>query len=291
MPLLLGLIAPLASAAGPRPLEEPPSSLDKPGLASPGSGEIPAEPAAWTPTFTPYVWVPMEVDGTSTVGGASVDLDLSFSDLIDNFDVIGASGLIELEREDSPLSFFAAVSYLDLDSKDIARTTPLPGSPQLEVDIDIAQTQIDFGLKYEVAEWTHGDRGGAGTPRITLDVFVGGRYMSLKQEVSGGLGPTSFDVGGTEDWIDLSVGLGIEAELSDEWSMLVGGAGSGFGIGGSSDLTGNLVFGAGYRPRPNVQFRFEYQFYWIDFETTRSDGSFGIDVFMHGPWLGVSWTF
>ena len=48
----------------------------------------------WQIEFSPYFWAPA-VDADATVGGTTATLDLSFGDLLDNFDVFGLSGRLE----------------------------------------------------------------------------------------------------------------------------------------------------------------------------------------------------
>ena len=50
----------------------------------------------WTVDVQPYIWNPARIDGDSTVSGSTADLDLTFSDVIDDFDKIFAlTGRVE----------------------------------------------------------------------------------------------------------------------------------------------------------------------------------------------------
>ncbi len=58
--------------------------------ASEGGEDIQIDEGRWEISFTPYAWIP-DVKAKSTIAGGTVSLDLSFGDIIDNFDVIAFS--------------------------------------------------------------------------------------------------------------------------------------------------------------------------------------------------------
>ena len=68
----------------------------------------------WQISFTPYFWAP-DIDVKSTVAGGTVGIDVGFSDIIDNFDVFGLSGRVEMWKGD--WGFFFDGAYVDLEGK------------------------------------------------------------------------------------------------------------------------------------------------------------------------------
>lgn len=97
----------------------------------------------WQISFIPYFWAP-DIDVKSTVSGATAKLDLSFSDIIDNFDAFGFSGRVEMHKGDWGLFFDGA--YVDLDGE-FKIVTP---APTINVDVDIEDVTLDFGIAYKL---------------------------------------------------------------------------------------------------------------------------------------------
>ena len=242
----------------------------------------------WHLTATPYVFIPSNVDADSTVGGVTLSLDLDFDDIMDNFDVLGFSTLIELRRGDWGL--FSNIVFVKLDSDEFHLETPVP-APPARVTVNIEQFEVDLGLMYRLVHLPVGEPTNGEQAELMFDVLVGGRIMSYKQQVEVNLGAGVGKPGGRETWVEPIIGGKIELEGVREWSFIVGGAVGGFGIGSASDLTANLVAGVGYRPADWIQLRFEYQFFFMDYSRNRSDGEFGFDGTIQGPWLGASIDF
>jgi len=242
----------------------------------------------WEFLVTPYAFVPT-VDADTTVAGTTVKLDLGFDDIIDNFDVLAFSTLIEARRD--RWGFFVNIFYLSLDSKTFDIHAPLPVPIVPGVNVDVEQIQVDFGPMYRFYDAPVLDGDGNGYPNLVIDGLVGARYMSLKQDLDVGLGPATVGLGGKEDWFEPMVGGRVALNTSEKLMLKVGGSAGGFGLEDASDLSANIVTGLGYQATERVQLRCEYQFYWLDYSTTRRDGEFGFDGFLHGPWLGLTIAF
>ncbi len=107
-----------------------------------GQEEI-ADDDKWQVSFTPYFWVP-DIDIKSTVAGGTVGIDVGFSDIVDNFDVFGLSGRVEMWKGDWGL-FFDGM-YTDLEG-DFSLSTP---GPTIGVDVSIEDAVLDFGVMYKL---------------------------------------------------------------------------------------------------------------------------------------------
>ena len=53
----------------------------------------------WRIDLTPYAWLPA-VDADASAGGATVPIDMSLKDILDNFDVFALSSRIEAWHEE-----------------------------------------------------------------------------------------------------------------------------------------------------------------------------------------------
>lgn len=243
--------------------------------------------------FTPYVFIPMKVKGSTTVADATVNLDLGIDDILDHFDVIGVSGLLEMRqgREEGTWGLYFAAFYLDLDSDQFFLDTPFPGANKLGVSVDIEQTQIDLGVSYRPWVIPIGDAEHVFQRHLDIDVSYGARYINLKQVVTVSTVAGGMDLGGTEDWVDMAIGVRAKLYANEKWNLSLASSASGFGIGSGSDLMINAIFGVQYQPNPRTRIRFEYQYYSIDYTGREDDGEFGIDLEMHGPWIGMGIMF
>jgi hypothetical protein len=88
------------------------------------------------------------------------------------------------------------------------------------------------------------------------------------------------------------VGGRLAVEVNDAWTLMVRGDVSGFGIDGASTLTWNLVGGGQLRINRNFLMRFAYRAQGIDYDNDVTGPSqIGIDVTIHGPYLGFVLNF
>jgi len=234
---------------------------------------------AWKFELTPYFFAP-SVDADTTVAGATVPLDLSFGDVLDNFDVFGLSARVEAWKGKWGIIFDGM--YVDLDGDFSIQNPP----PINSVGVDIEQTMLDFAVSYRLVE----------TPKLILDPIVGVRYTKLKQKISLNgnhpiLGPKGTKLGQSENWYEPFIGAKLAYLLSEKWTLLFRGDVGGFGIGSASDLTWNLLVGVDFRPWQRASFKCAYRIYNLDYETGSGTNKFGFDGTLQGPMLGVTYYF
>ena len=74
-------------------------------------------------------------------------------------------------------------------------------------------------------------------------------------------------------------------------SLGVRGEVGGFGIGSASELTWSVVGGLGYKLSDRWTLKMGYRVYDIDYERGRGLSRIGMDMRMHGPWLGLTYGF
>ena len=110
-------------------------------------------------------------------------LDLSFSDIWDEFDVF--SFALRAEGWKQNIGWVVDGMWVDLDGD---------FGPGDSFGVDIEEYIVDALAGYRIA---------ADDINVTYDLLPGLRYHYLKQEVSPGPAPT---MGGSEDWIELVLG-------------------------------------------------------------------------------------
>lgn len=243
---------------------------------------------AWRFAVTPYLFLPVKTTGDATVAGATADIDLDLGDVLDVLNG-AASGRVEAWRGDLGLVVEGYFVSIGGDG-----SLERPGA-SLDVDVDVQQIFVDLLGAWRVADGTYGEA----ERRYAFDVQAGARYNSLKQDIDADLdidfGPgvgVRRSLGGTETWWEPVIGLRGVAELDDNWTGALLADFGGFGVGGD-ELQWKVRLGADYRPSSwqQTSFRFGWQFYGIDFATTRDDGRFAYDIFQTGPFLAFTYQF
>ena len=245
----------------------------------------------WQFSLTPYIWLPARSDITSTIEGQSVDMHLTFSDVLENFDVFALSARFEAWKNRFGLIFDGYWLKLNT-SKAIAG--PGPFDVAVNVDkVDIQQANFDFAASYRLLHRPL--RQGRALPVLFFDPILGLRVNYLKQQVDltllGAIHDRQTTLGDEFTWVELMLGGRVKLQVLEKLSFAVRGSVSGFGIGDGSDLQWDFLAGADYRPWRIASFKAGYRIYQIDYSTGNGRDEFGYDATQHGPILGESFYF
>jgi hypothetical protein len=258
---------PPPATPAPRPALAPAATAD--AAAAPA----PAPDAGWSFMIAPYLWLPA-TKGTSVVDGVSSDIDASFSDIFENFDVFALNLRSEAKRD--RLGFFFDFMWMDLDGD-------FGNSGILSVKPDIEQIKVDFGVMYTVLDRP------AGEGRIKLTPYVGGRFSWLKQIIRFDSPAAAIpNAGDRQNWWEPMVGGRLTWQLNDPLAIVVQGDAGGFGIGNASDLTWQV--GGMFSYKFTDWFRLNLGYWVLDIDYSRGSGrnEFGYDVRMQGPRIGLA---
>ena len=251
----------------------------------------PGSDGEWDFVVTPYIWLPARSDITSTIEGQSVDMYLTFSDILENFDVFALSASFEAWK--NRFGFIFGGYWMKLNtSKAIA--SPGPFDVTLNIDkVDIQQAIFDFAASYRLLQRPL--RQGRSLPALYFEPIAGLRVNYLKQKVDltlqGPIRDRSAALGDEFTWVGLMLGGRVKLQVIEKLSLAVRGSVSGFGIGDGSDLQWDFLAGADYRPWRIASFKAGYRVYQIDYSTGSGRDEFGYDATQHGPLLGVSFYF
>lgn len=251
---------------------------------------IDAPSKEWHFSITPYGWF-MGLNGKVGVGGQTVDLDVSFSDIIKNLDFAAE---LHMEAWRDRFGFFVDGTYSKISlKKDV----------QLRFDRSIKVKNVtefflgEFGGFYRVGTWpvggVTGSNGSKTKKSFTLDVLGGGRYwwMENKIDITGPAGVLDPQFKGSKSWFDFIIGARAKFDINKFFVALRTDIG-GFGLGFSSDISWNIAGYIGYELpwyhiTPIIGYRALYDKY--------SDGSgnnrFLWDAWMLGPQLGIAFQF
>ncbi|MCA0892309.1 outer membrane protein [Microbulbifer agarilyticus] len=246
----------------------------------------------WEYSLTPYLFLPVATEGTSTVAGTEADLDLDLSDVLDILDIAFAT---RFEARRDRFGILADLYYVSL-SMDQGATLKPAVNPELDltatlnVDVDVRQGWLSLQGMYRAFE----SPVGAKYP-WAVDLSAGARWNYLKQEIDTNLeidilpGPgIQQSLGGTETWWEPVVGFRTGIEVSSCLTLALRADVGGFGAGGD-DLQWGVLVGAERAFNDRHALRFGYLFYGIDYATYRADGRFAYDIDQHGPYLAYSW--
>jgi opacity protein-like surface antigen len=252
-----------------------------------GQEEI-ADDDKWQISFTPYFWAP-SLDADATIAGATVHFDMGFDDIMDNFDVLGFSGRVEMWKGDWGLFFDG--QYVDADAE-FKLTGPVAGIG-LGVDVEIVDTILDFGVAYKLFKVPlEEDR----SRMLTFEPLGGLRYHYFKEEIKltatvPGLGSRGRTLGGDEEWVEPFVGARLKYDLTKNLAAGVRVDFGGFGIGSASKLTWNFLAGVDWQFKKNMSLKLGYKIYDMDYEHGSGSNNIGFDGKLHGPMIGLTILF
>lgn len=231
----------------------------------------------WTYHVVPYLWL-FGLNGDVNVKGIDAELDVAFSDVIENLDF---AGMIHLEAHNGTWGVYLNPIYGALSIE--GEVGPI------DLDAETELTIIEFGGLYRVGEWALG----SGKDRIVrVDIELGGRYWSLENELDAavalGIGPGfATTVKQDDDWIDLIGGVRIQALLTDKASFLLN---ANIG-GGGSDFSWNLTALGGYQFTDLFTLWAGYRLLDVDYEDGSGSDKFALDAQLGGPIIGFDFRF
>jgi opacity protein-like surface antigen len=256
--------------------------------------EVRADPLAlssfndseWRVDFSPYIFLPYDVSGDSTIAGQTASFDLDTSDILDLLS-FALSGRLEAWKGDFGLILDGY--YVNLDAGGDT-DTPGPLPINVGVNIDIRQYIVDALGSYRAINQPYNAEG----DMWSLDLMAGLRYNYLRQvvdlEVSGPGPGGATSLGGSVDWVDPIVGARAVMVLNDRWAAGLRGDIGGFGVS-DADLQWSVTGGFDYRPWETTSIKFGWRYYSIDMATSLSDGAFAYDVTQHGPYVAMTFRF
>jgi hypothetical protein len=206
----------------------------------------------WQITFTPNLWA-AGLSGRLGVQPRVEEVDLSFGDIIDQFD-IGVMGLFEARR--APWVFRADLFFLNL------------GDDREGVTV----TQEELILQPEVGRTIVTGSWGA------VDLLVGVRYWHLSIDL------TPPDLSGDQGWVDATIGAAWRFQIAEQWHLFAKGD---LGAGGSQ-FSWQGLGGAGYDLGSCCTAVAVYRYLDVDYE---KENGLVYDVHSNGPALGVTLHF
>jgi hypothetical protein len=291
----------------------PPPSFGDGTVAVPGSEGIFAGGTAiaqvtdatadipWRFNFEPFFYVPFGANGDITVRGISAPIDAGIGDIFDaivndlNFAAFG-----RVEGWKGPWGIFFSGAYMNLGT---GRTADIPVPPvlqqaglpsqfPLDAAVGTSFTQLDLGGAYRFGDGnlptalrtanTEFDLG-----PFVFDAMAGLRLYSFNNDlVLTGPRGNQFEFEQSRTVLEPMIGGRARWNLSSNLAAVAGGTMSGFSLG---DLTFSVAGygGIDWLFSGNTSLTASYGFTYLDY----SSGNSGLDLFTHGPNIGVKFRF
>ncbi|WP_371744782.1 hypothetical protein [Nordella sp. HKS 07] len=222
------------------------------------------EQNGWTYSVTPYFWAAMLSGEIAQFNSPTVDVDASFSDILDNLDF---AAMAIGEARNGRFSLVGDLIYTKLSS---GSATPY-GIVAESVDVQSSTFAALAGAGYSVLEGASG----------RLDVVAGLRVWSVNSEISfsgGILHDKTRGDGAT--WVDALVGVRGNYALTPQFHLM------GWGLvgAGGADLDWDVAAGVGYRINDTFSATLGYRALGVDY----SNDGFRFDVVQQGPIAGLT---
>jgi len=219
----------------------------------------------WRFQATIYGWLTGLNGDVGVRGIGPAHVDLSASDVLSDFD----GGLMaSLAAENDQLLFISDFIFARVSDSGTIRN---------------GAYGFDFTQNQAIVQGLAGYKLPLGIPNLTLSPTVGFRYMYLDAKL--GITPTGVPVtlsdGGSEQWIDPTVGLYGHYDITDKWFINALGDVGGFGVG--SDLTWQAFGAVGYNWTKTLSTSLGYRAIYEDYE----NGGFVYNVTQQGVFAGL----
>lgn len=248
------------------------------GLATTSAQAASPTPDTWQYKLTPYLFG-AGLKGTTGVRGVTTDLDVSFSDILENLDA-GFMALFVARKGD--WSFSLEGVYLKLEDE-VAKSWQGPLGNSNTADLEATMTEQIYQLSASYLVYN---------ARTRVDVVGGLRYTRLGADVNLAvttgaplLPDGSRGASGDESWWDPVIGVSVIAPFAEHWSFVGYADYGGFGVG--SDKTYQAIAGVDWQFAKSFAARFGYRYLYQDYE----NNGFVWDMAAQGVYLGLGIDF
>jgi len=228
----------------------------------------------WVVWAAPYLWG-LSMDGEAQVGEAKGNVDVGFSDILDDINV-GVMGFIDGRK--NKLGYFINPIYSQLTTKE--------NVDEERVDVTNDTSIVAIGGYYRWIETSISGLNGENSGRFVVEPYAGVRWTYMRVEIDAkGVGQEDE----SESWLDPIIGSRFMYAWDSRWDISFAGDVGGFGIG--SDSTWNMHILLGYRLQifgRDAIIRGGYRALHQEYDTGSGNSSFQWDVTQEGPIAGVA---
>lgn len=241
------------------------------GFAHPAAAAAAAdEDDAFHFTITPYLWLP-SASTTLKVSDEPVEVETN-TDGFNVFDNLDLALLACGEVRKGKIGLVYDFQYVKLSGDGTAN---LGRGTDIGVDVKFADATLELGYRVIDEE------------QFSLTALAGARVMwaDVGIDIDTSLPGSGFSGDQDKTWVDPVVGALLRYRFADKWAFNGYGDIGGFGVG--SDLTFQVMGTFSYSFNDHFAIQAGYRYWSVDFE----DGDFKFDANLHGPLIGLTFTF
>ncbi len=252
--------------------------------------EGPLKRNGWEISVIPYLWVP-SIDGTITLRGQKEDVDVNPLNIVDELlEDLQLAVMADFEVRKDRVGLFVSTFFIDVRAEE--NKTILPGTildEDIKADVTMEIFIMGFGVYYQLGPYELRKGASAGTPRVTVEPYLGGRWSDIDVKLDV-IATRSRSLHDDVAWADPMFGARTLWELNPHWNVVIGGDVGGFGVG--SDLAWSVTGLVGYRFHFSKRIMgnavLGYRALYQDYERGSGTDKFEYDITMHGPVAGLS---
>lgn len=231
-------------------------------LAAPQAGAQSGSDS-WDFSIAPYL-IAAGMDGSITVKGIEADVDVPFSDIVDNLDF---AAMVRFDMRNERWVLSSDLFYVDLEgNKDAALGT---------ASVVVQQTLFEVAGGYRIS------------PAFTL--LAGARWVDLETGIRYADEFAEREVDAGKSWVDPFIGIQVMAPLTQRWWLGARGDIGGFGVG--SEMAWQAYADLGFRVSDLVSVFLGYRAIDMDYEDGSGRDLFRYDMLIAGPQIGVTFSF
>jgi hypothetical protein len=212
----------------------------------------------WNTDLSMYM-IGASMKGDVTVRGRTAELDVGFSEILENLQL---GGMGRMRVDNGQWSVALDLIYMGL------------GASREVVRGDVDQWMVEPTVGYRLS------------PKF--EVLAGVRYNRIDAAIQF-LGPMETRLTAEEDWWDPIVGGRLRLQVSEKWSFEPRFDIGGFGVG--SDFSWQIDPVVNWRVSRRASLQASYRFLQNDYSTGSGASQFRYDVLTSGPQLGLTFHF
>ena len=253
------------------------------GVAHAQSGSTPSTGQDWQFEAAFYLFA-TGIEGDAGIRNVDSEIDVSFSDILDNLD-IGGMGFLAGRNED--WSFVVDGAYLKLSAEESASRSRTILNLTVNLEVELEQVVVGVYLGRKVFGGTFDGHS------YRVDLLGGARYNSISGELDFRASLLGVTVAANRersvDWVDPVVGFRGEIWPTETVRLLGWFDYGGFGIG--ADSTWQMFAGASYHPTPRIDLIAGYRVLAFDYEEGSGNSRIKLDLTYSGPMIGIAYKF
>jgi hypothetical protein len=253
----------------------------------------------WNVKVTPYAWL-TGINGTVTARGRSVTSAASFIDLVqDSDELIPFMGAWSVNKDRFSIFgdfFYSKIGFSAEKSKQVNPVAGLVLSATGKAGLDTTLTIAQAALAYDIIQ-----QGGT-----SVGFYAGARYWyaeaDLTLKVKGSVelsnlglkrkGKYAIADSGGFDWVDPLVGFRVKQELTPRDQITLIGDIGGFGVGSefSWQVFGGYSHNWQISRATQMALALGYRILSVDYQEGSGANAKGLDLTLHGPLAGLTFT-